>query len=119
MKNSSSMRRQPSTVAIPRAGARELVSPVIFFLGTVGLIAAVFAIYCPSLDYQFILDDHHYVGDPRLQNSGHVWEYFTTYVWSQIAGGPSSFYRPLFIFWLRLNYILFEMSPAGCISLVL
>ena len=76
-------------------------------------MAAVFAIYSPSLDYQFILDDHHYVGDPRLQTSGHIWEYFTTYVWAQITGGPSSFYRPLFVLWLRINYIFFEMSPEG------
>jgi protein O-mannosyl-transferase len=27
------------------------------------------------------------------------------------TGGPSSFYRPLFILWLRLNFVLREMSP--------
>lgn len=79
----------------------------------IALAAAVFAIYSPALNFQFILDDHHFVADPRLQESGHLWEYFTTYVWSQVAGGPASFYRPVFILWLRLNFILSEASPWG------
>ena len=49
----------------------------------------------------------------RMQTPGHLWEYFTSYVWAQIPGGPSSFYRPLFVVWLRLNFILSEMSPWG------
>jgi len=34
-------------------------------------------------------------------------------VWAQVPGGPLSFYRPLFVVWLRLNFILSEMSPWG------
>ncbi len=69
--------------------------------------------YSPALNFQFILDDHRFVSDPRLQFPGHVWEYFTSYVWAQVQAGPVSFYRPLFVFWLRLNFILSEMSPWG------
>jgi len=75
--------------------------------------AGVIAIYSPALNFQFVLDDHRFVGDPRLQSPGHVWEYFTSYVWAQVPGGPLSFYRPLFVVWLRLNFILSEMSPWG------
>jgi len=75
--------------------------------------AAIFAIYSPALDFQFILDDHRFLTDPRLQSSGHVWEYFTHYVWAQFVGGAPSFYRPIFILWLRLNFILCGMSPWG------
>jgi len=32
---------------------------------------------------------------------------------AQVPGGPLSFYRPLFVVWLRLNFILSEMSPWG------
>ena len=34
-------------------------------------------------------------------------------MWAQVQGGPVSFYRPLFVLWLRLNFILSEMSPWG------
>ena len=77
------------------------------------MLTAVFAIYTPALSFQFILDDHHFVNDPRLQSPGHVWEYFTNYVWAQVVGGPPSFYRPLFVLWLRLNFILAGMSSWG------
>ncbi len=77
------------------------------------MVAAVFGVYSPTLDFQFILDDHRFVNDPRVQSSGHVWDYFANYVWAQIPGGPSSFYRPLFVLWVRLNFILSEMSPWG------
>jgi len=76
-------------------------------------MAGVFAIYSPALNFQFVLDDHRFVGDPRLQSPGHVWEYFTSYVWAQVPGGPLSFYRPAFVLWLRLNFILSGMSPWG------
>jgi hypothetical protein len=76
-------------------------------------VAGVFAVYSPALNFQFILDDHHFLNDPRLQSPGHVWEYFTTYVWAQTAGAPASFFRPVFILWLRLNFILCAMSPWG------
>jgi hypothetical protein len=65
------------------------------------------------LPFQFIVDDHRFTADPRIQESGHVWEYFANYVWAQFAGGPPSFYRPLFILWTRLNFILSGLSPWG------
>jgi protein O-mannosyl-transferase len=65
------------------------------------------------LNFQFILDDHRFLGDPRIQSSGHLWEYFTSYVWAQVVGAPNSFYRPVFLLWLRLNFIVNEMSSWG------
>ena len=44
---------------------------------------------------------------------GHVWEYFTDYAWAEYDGGPATFYRPLFILWTRLNFILCGLSPWG------
>jgi protein O-mannosyl-transferase len=113
MKTPTQIRKQRSPTPGPRSGPPELASPLIFVVAAVALVAAVAAIYSPTIDYQFILDDHHYVGDPRVQTPGHVWEYFTTYVWAQFTGGPSSFYRPLFILWLRLNYLFCGLSPGG------
>ncbi len=104
----------PTRPQTPAARApRELLSPLTFSIAAIVLVVAVFALYSPSLGFQFILDEHRFINDPRVQSSGHVWEYFTNYVWAQFQGGPSSFYRPLFIFWLRMNFLLSEMSSWG------
>ncbi len=97
---------------LPRS-VEALLSPLATFIVAVAVAVGVIAIYTPSLNFQFVLDDHRFVGDPRLQQPGHLWEYFTSYVWAQIPGGPFSFYRPLFVVWLRLNFILSETSPWG------
>ncbi|MGB2624212.1 MAG: hypothetical protein WA857_01770 [Candidatus Acidiferrum sp.] len=111
MKTSGQIRPQNSPPSALPAKSRELLSPWAAFLAVVVLAAVVFAIYSPALHFQFILDDHRFTGDPRLQSSGHLWEYFTSFVWSQVPGGPVSFYRPLFLLWLRLNFILSGASP--------
>lgn len=90
-----------------------MLSPRTAFILAVALAAAVFATYSPTLNFKFILDDHRFVNDPRVQSPGHLWEYFTSYVWSQFTGGPSSFYRPVFILFMRLNFVLSGMSPWG------
>ena len=90
-----------------------MLSALTFSIVAIALVIAIFAVYSPALSFQFILDDHRFVNDPRVQSSGHVWEYFTNYVWAQFTGGPTSFYRPVFVLWMRLNFILSEMSPWG------
>jgi hypothetical protein len=112
MKSSRLIPQQKSSVSVLSREA-ELLSPLVTWIVASVLGAVVFAVYSPALSFQFILDDHRFVGDPRLQSAGHVWEYFTTYVWAQIPGGPVSFYRPFFILWLRLNFILSEASAWG------
>src|ERR1700675_4624105 len=111
MKTSTRLRQQKRPSPVLRARTPEFLSPLTFSIVAVALVTGVAVAYSPVLSFQFILDDHRFVGDPRLQSSGHVWEYFANYVWAQIPGGPSSFYRPLFVLWLRLNFILGEMSP--------
>ncbi|MGA2743835.1 MAG: tetratricopeptide repeat protein [Candidatus Sulfotelmatobacter sp.] len=97
----------------PAARPPQRLSPRVLFLLSLGLSAFVFAVYARSLPFQFILDDHRFTADPRIQESGHVWEYFANYVWAQFPGGPPSFYRPLFILWMRLNFMLSALSPWG------
>jgi len=113
MKLSPPTHSQKTPVAPLGARAKDFLSPLRLSLASVAIIAAVFAVYSPALNYQFILDDHRFVNDPRVQSGGHVWDYFTSYVWAQFTGGPSSFYRPVFVLWIRLNFILSEMSPGG------
>ena len=83
------------------------------WLAIIGFIVTVIALYLPSLGFEFILDDHRFTADPRIQNSGHVWDYFTTFVWAQFTGGAPSFYRPVFLLWMRLNYLISGLSAWG------
>jgi protein O-mannosyl-transferase len=76
-------------------------------------VCLVFAVYGRSLNFQFILDDHNFTADPRIQNSGHTLDYFANYVWAQFTGGPPTFYRPIFLLWMRINFALSALSPWG------
>jgi len=113
MKTSRRNRQRKVSTAAPPPAEKEWPSPLVFGIIAIALVAGVFAIYSPALNFQFILDDHRFVGDPRVQSPGHIWEYFTSYVWAQIRGGPLSFYRPVFVLWMRLNFLLNEMSSWG------
>lgn len=73
----------------------------------------VSAVYARSLHFQFVLDDHRFTVDRRIQESGHLWDYFANYVWAQFPGGPPSFYRPVFLLWLRINFVLAGLSSWG------
>jgi len=92
--------------ASSKARAKHILWPAL-------LLCLGFAMYIPSLKFDFILDDHRFTGDPRIQESGHLSEYFSNYVWAQFTGGPPSFYRPVFVLWMRLNYVIAELSPLG------
>lgn len=113
MKLSPQIIPQKTPVLPPRASTRDLLSPLQFAVTAVAISLGILAAYSPTLNYQFILDDHRFVNDPRVQSAGHVWDYFTKYVWAQFTGAPPSFYRPVFILWMRFNFIISEMSPWG------
>jgi hypothetical protein len=102
-----------ANVSTRSVGAPELISPRVLLIAALCLTAAVFAVYSRSLGYEFVLDDHRFTSDPRIQSSGYVWDYFANYVWAQFTGGPPSFYRPVFVLWLRINFMLSELSPWG------
>ena len=108
-----STRPQNPATGKPLIAVPELLSLRTFVVLALCLGAVVFAVYSPSLKFQFVLDDHRFTGDPRIQFPDHLWDYFANYVWAQFTGGPPSFYRPLFLVWMRINFILSAMSPAG------
>ncbi len=97
----------------PPREASELISSRTFLITALIVTAILFAVYAPALNFQFILDDHRFTGDPRIQSSGHVWDYFANYVWAQFTGGPPSFYRPVFLLWMRMNFLVSALSPWG------
>lgn len=112
MKASAPLRPDTSLVAKPAAAA-DLLTPKPALAIAASLLAAVWAVYAPSLNFQFILDDHRFTNDPRIQMPDHVWEYFSNFVWAQFNGGPPSFYRPVFLLWMRINFLLSALSPWG------
>jgi hypothetical protein len=114
MTHSASNRLQKPPISAPASGVPGLLSrPGFFILVALCLVVAVFAVYASTLQFQFIVDDHFFMSDPRVVSSGHVWEYFANYVWAEYAGGPATFYRPLFVLWMRVNFILSGMSLWG------
>src|SRR5580704_6008081 len=113
MNPSPPIRRQNPSTLKPAGRRPELISPRTAVIAALCVTAVVFAVYWSCLDFQFILDDHRFVNDPRVQSSGHIWDYFANYVWAQFTGGPPSFYRPVFILWMRVNFMLSASSPWG------
>ena len=109
----TSIQPTKATPAERPAGSLQLLSPRGLFLAALVAAAVVFGVYLPSLGFQFILDDHRFTADPRIQSSGYVWDYFANYVWAQFTGGLPSFYRPLFVLWMRINFIVCGLSPWG------
>jgi tetratricopeptide (TPR) repeat protein len=85
-----------------------------------GLAVTILA-YAPTLLYRFAFDDiNQILANPRIQSWSYLPQYFTSHIWTHIFGNqPSgtilfrSYYRPLFLVWLRLNYFLFGPNPVG------
>ena len=70
--------------------------------------------YLNTLRFQFVYDDlPQIVNNPRVHTWVHSERIFVEHVWSQLAGQPGNYYRPLFMFWLMANYSLFGLHPMG------
>lgn len=84
-----------------------------------GLLALSFLLaliaYYPTLQYGFVFDDvQQIVENPAIRSWAGVPQYFTAHVGAGVFPGvKGSFYRPLFLLWLRFNYIFFQSSPWG------
>ena len=112
--DASSRQVQPKKSALGRPASSKFgIESLKPFLWPALLTVIVFAVYSPSLKFGFILDDHRFTGDPRIQESGHIFDYFSNYVWAQFTGGPPSFYRPVFVLWMRISFVLAELSTWG------
>jgi protein O-mannosyl-transferase len=78
------------------------------------VLLVTFLAYCPTLRFQFVYDDlHQVVGNPNLTSWDRLPDYFTKHLWSHADWYQVRFYRPLFLVWLRLNYWVFGLKPAG------
>lgn len=113
MKASAPLRTSKSVVISKPAAGADFLAPKPALAIAAALLAAVGAVYARSLNFQFILDDHRFTNDPRIQMPDHAWEYFSNFVWAQFTGGLPSFYRPVFLLWMRMNFLLSGLSPWG------
>jgi tetratricopeptide (TPR) repeat protein len=80
------------------------------------ILAVVFLAYLDTLWFQFV----HF--DDRLQILQNTWlrswnylpRYFTADVWAfQHPVSRGTFYRPIFLIWFRLQYLVFGLNPWG------
>jgi tetratricopeptide (TPR) repeat protein len=101
-------REQPDESATPpwflRRGSLEILA--------CGLTALV---YLRTLGYDFVYDDiPQILKNPAIQDWRYLPQYFTSHVLAAIyTNSAGNYYRPLFLLWLRLNYVWFGAHPAG------
>ena len=77
--------------------------------------AVAFIVYAGTLAFGFVYDDRAQVLDNRIITSwSYVPGYFAHHVWYLIDPHfAPNYYRPIFLLWLKINYSLFALSPAG------
>lgn len=90
------------------------VLPSGYWLLALSFLLALIAYY-PTLQYGFVFDDvQQIVENPAIRSWSSVPQYFTAHVGAGVFPWvKGSFYRPLFLLWLRFNYIFFQASPWG------
>ena len=82
------------------------------------LIASVLAItfiaFAGTIGYKFVYDDKaQIVENPLIKSWGHAPGYLTNHVWTQeFPGLPGNYYRPAFLFWMLINYMLFGLNAS-------
>src|SRR5208337_2652811 len=74
-----------------------------------------FLAYLSTLSFGFVYDDKPVIVDNPVIRS---WDSLTYYLLPQAASNVAqpaggSFYRPISVLWLRLNYVIFGLNPAG------
>lgn len=89
-------------------------TPLVHRLVIWAILAATFAVYAPTLHFQFVYDDKsQVVENPRVHSWRFLPQYFGQHVWAHISRIQPSFYRPLFLVWLRVNHAAFGVHPGA------
>src|ERR1017187_1378892 len=83
--------------------------------GIIIVLALTFAVYSPTLRYQFVHDDGgQIVENPAVHSWREVPRYFTTHVWEGVDPEElGNYYRPIFLLWLRINDAVFGKHTWG------
>ena len=76
------------------------------------LLACGALLYARSLPYNFVYDDViQIVRNRRITSWSYLPSYFTQQLWAGIQS--ASYYRPLLLLWMRVNYFFFGLNPVG------
>lgn len=124
VKTFSQVARSLSTLVAPLDARRRRRSETGAAAGTVAghqvalalALTLTFIAYCGTLAFPFVYDDHVQIAaNPAIWSWRLLPQYFTRHAWAFIDTGhfPPNYYRPLFLLWLRLNYLLFGLRPWG------
>lgn len=83
--------------------------------GIVAVLALTFAVYVPTLRYEFVHDDRvQILENPAIHSWRSVPTYFTAHVWAEVMPDEwLNYYRPLWILWLRINSAAFGNQAWG------
>ncbi len=84
-------------------------------LGLVLILVVVFLAYADTLWFQFVHDDSSQIlGNTWIRSWKYLPRYFTADVWAFMHPVfRGNFYRPVFLFWFRLQYLAFGLNPWG------
>ncbi len=79
------------------------------------ILAVVFLAYLDTLWFQFVHDDRFQIlGNTWLRSWKYLPRYFTADVWAfEHPVFRGTFYRPIFLLWFRLQYLVFGLKPWG------
>jgi hypothetical protein len=97
------------------AGIPALAPRLPAWWGIAVVLALTFAVYAPTLRYQFVHDDRGQIVENPAVHSWHaVPTYFTSHVWAAVMPEElGNYYRPLFLIWLRINDMVFGNQAWG------
>jgi tetratricopeptide (TPR) repeat protein len=84
-------------------------------LALVLILTMVFLFYLNTLWFAFVHDDvFQIMGNAWLRSWKYLPRYFTADVWAfERSTYHGTFYRPIFLLWFRLQYVVFGLSPWG------
>jgi tetratricopeptide (TPR) repeat protein len=101
----------PATGGLPGAPLSNRVTVLALAL----ILAVVFVTYIDTLWFQFVHDDRYQIlGNSWLRSWKYLPRYFTADVWAfEHPVFRGTFYRPIFLLWFRLQYVVFGLHPWG------
>gem|GEM_PF-6968925 len=78
------------------------------------LLLVTFAIYFRTFEFDFVYDDWTIVvSNPHIKSWDYILQYFTKQQWEGVHGSTATYFRPMFLVWLRLNHAFFGIVPYG------
>lgn len=79
------------------------------------ILALTFFAFAETIRYKFVFDDFgQIVENPLIKSWSHAPGYLTSHVWVQeYPGSVGNYYRPAFLFWMLVNYMMFGLNPSG------